>query len=282
MMKLNESTYYYKPKSSRAAERERLDEQLRDKIERLQTEFSCYGYRTLKAQLLRQYELKVNHKRLRRVMRKYNLLRKAKRRFVKTTDSDHGHPVYPNLIKGLEVTGINQAWVADITYIRVLAGFVYLAVILDIFSRRVVGWSLSRRIDRELTLAALRTAVALRKPAAGIIHHSDRGVQYACKEYVAELKACGFKISMSSAGNPYDNAFAESFMKTLKSEEVYLCEYENFTDVVERIPEFIEAVYNRKRVHSGVGYLPPAEFEAILEDKDRKQELGQVTLKLAD
>lgn len=215
-------------------------------------------------------------------MRAHNLFREVKRRFVRTTDSDHGHRVYPNLLKGREVTGVNQVWVADITYIRILTGFVYLSVVLDIFSRRVVGWALSKRIDHELTLSALKMAIASRNPAEGIIHHSDRGVQYACGEYVAELEAMKFRISMSSAGNPYDNAFAESFMKTLKHEEVYLWEYESFTDVVERIPQFIETVYNRKRVHSGIGYLPPDEFETILRDEDRKQELGQVTLKLAD
>ena len=154
---------------------------------------------------------------------------------IYTTDSGHKHQVYPNLLKGRDVTGVNQVWVADITYIRIVTGFVYLAVTLDIFSRRVVGWALSKRIDHELTLAALKMAIASRKPSAGIIHHSDRGVQYACSEYVRELEKHGFVVSMSSAGNPYDNAFAESFMKTLKHEEVHLWEYESFTDVVERV-----------------------------------------------
>ena len=281
MMGLNPSTYYYQPKVSRA-ERDKRDADLRDKIERLQTEFSCYGYRTLREQFLRQYGMVVNGKRLLRVMGKYNLFYEVKKRFIATTDSNHDHPVYPNLLKGLEVTGVNQVWVADITYIRILTGFVFLAVILDIFSRRVVGWALSKRIDHALTVTALRMAIEARDPAPGIIHHSDRGVQYACWEYVKALVGRKFEISMSAAGNPYDNAFAESFMKTLKKEEVYLWEYESFTDVVERVPQFIESVYNRKRVHSGIGYLPPEEFEAILQDEDRKQELEQVTLKLAD
>jgi transposase InsO family protein len=182
----------------------------------------------------------------------------------------------------LEVTGINQVWVSDITYIRVLTGFVYLAVILDLFSRRVIGWALSKSIRHELTVTALRMAIEARNPGAGVIHHSDRGVQYACDDYVALLDEYGFQGSMSAPGNPYDNAFAESFMKTLKNEEVHLCEYESFTDVAEQIPQFIEAVYNQKRVHSGIQYLPPAEFEAILQDKKRKASLGQVTLKLAE
>jgi transposase InsO family protein len=185
-------------------------------------------------------------------------------------------------VKGLEVTNINQVWVADITYIRIMTGFVYLAVILDVFSRRVIGWALSKRIDHKLTVAALRMAIQARNPGPEVIHHSDRGVQYACGEYVKVLDDHKFKISMSASGNPYDNAFAESFMKTLKKEEVYLWEYESFTDVVERIPQFIETVYNRKRVHSGIQYLPPVEFEDILRDEGRKQELGQVTLKLRD
>lgn len=280
-MGLSTSTYYNRPKVSRAV-RDKRDADLRDKIEFVQAEYSAYGYRTVRIQLSRHYRLVVNEKRIRRIMRKYSLFQEVKRRFISTTDSNHKHPVYPNLLKGLEVTGINQVWVADITYIRIMTGFVYLAVILDIFSRRVVGWALSKRIDHELTVSALKTAIAARNPAPGIIHHSDRGVQYACGDYVKVLNEDQFKISMSRTGNPYDNAFAESFMKTLKKEEVYLWEYESFTDVVERIPLFIETVYNRKRVHSGIQYLPPVEFEAILQDKDRKQELGQVTLKLVD
>ncbi len=281
MMGLSKSTYYYRPKVSRA-ERDRRDADLRDKIEYLQAEFSCYGYRTLRAQFLRQYGMVVNGKRLLRIMRKYSLSREVKRRFVKTTDSDHGHRVYPNLIKGREVSSVNQVWCSDITYIRIVTGFVFLAVILDIFSRRVVGWALSKRIDHKLTLAALKMAIVLRNPAPGIIHHSDRGVQYACGDYINTLNKGHFEISMSRKGNPYDNAFAESFMKTLKKEEVHLWEYESFTDVVERVPQFIESVYNRKRVHSGINYLPPVEFEDILQDEERKQEPGQVTLILSD
>jgi len=281
MMELTPSTYYYRPKVPRVL-RDQIEAELRDKIEHLQAEYSCFGHRTLKAQLQRHYGLVVNRKRLLRVMRVHNLFRQVKKRFIATTDSNHSYPIYPNLLKGLEVTGINQVWVSDITYIRVLTGFVYLAVILDLFSRRVIGWALSKSIRHELTVAALRMAIEARNPGTGVIHHSDRGVQYACDDYVALLDANGFQGSMSAPGNPYDNAFAESFMKTLKNEEVHLCEYESFSDVVERIPQFIEAVYNQKRVHSGIQYLPPAEFEAILQDEKRKGSLGQVTLKLAE
>ena len=279
MIGLRESTYYYQPKVPRE-DREKADADLRDKIERLQANYSCWGYRTLKAQLFRHYGLQVNGKRILRVMRKYDLFRHIKRRFIKTTDSQHAYRVYPNLLKGLEITDMNQVWVADITYIRILTGFVFLAVILDVFSRRVVGWALSKRIDHRLTLEALRMALRTRTPRAGLIHHSDQGVQYACTQYVRELEEHEVCISMSAKGNPYDNAYAEAFFKTLKNEEVHLWEYESFTDVVERIPEFIEQVYNRKRVHSGIQYLPPEEFETILRDAHKKQSLGQVTLKL--
>jgi transposase InsO family protein len=278
---LSPSTYYYKPKRPRQ-ERETADADLRDKIELVQAEYSCWGYRTVQTHLDRHYGLCVNHKRIRRVMRKYDLLRRIKRRFICTTDSNHGYRVYPNLLKGREITGINQVWVSDITYIRILTGFVFLAVILDVFSRRVIGWALSKHIDHELTGAALRMAIAIRNPEPDTIHHSDRGAQYACTEYVDILKEYKFLISMSAAGNPYDNAYAESFMKTLKNEEVYLEEYVDFADVVERVPQFIEAVYNRKRVHSGINYLPPEEFEAILQDEKMKHKLGQITLKFPD
>lgn len=279
MIGLNVSTYYYTPKVPRK-DREQADADLRDTIETLQANYSCWGYRTLRAQLGLRFGLQVNGKRILRVMHKYDLFRQIKRRFIRTTDSEHGYPVYPNLLKGLEVTDVNQVWVADITYIRILTGFVFLAVLLDVFSRRIVGWGIAKRIDHRLTLEALRMALRERNPRAGLIHHSDQGVQYACTQYVKELKEHEVVISMSAKGNPYDNAYAEAFFKTLKNEEVYLWEYESFTDVVERIPEFIEEVYNRKRVHSGIQYLPPEEFEAILKNEQRKQSLGQLILKL--
>jgi len=169
--------------------------------------------------------------------------------------------VYPNLLKKRQVRAVNQVWVADITYIRIRASFVYLAAILDLYSRKVVGWAISKRIDSELCLTALQMAVK-RRSARGCIHHSDRGVQYASAVYVALLRRNGLEISMSRKGNPYDNAFMESFYKTLKYEEVHLWNYETFEDVIERLPFFLEAVYNRKRLHSSIGYLPPTEFEA--------------------
>jgi putative transposase len=279
MIGLSQSTYYYTPKVPRK-DRDQADADLRDKMETLQANYSCWGYRTLRAQLRLRFGLQVNGKRILRVMHKYDLFRQIKRRFIRTTDSEHAYPVYPNLLKGFAVTDVNQVWVADITYIRILTGFVFMAVILDVFSRRIVGWGIAKRIDHRLTLEALRMALRGRNPRAGLIHHSDQGVQYACTQYVKELQEWEIAISMSAKGNPYENAYAESFFKTLKNEEVYLWEYESFTDVVERIPEFIEEVYNRKRVHSGIQYLPPEEFEAILQDEQGKQSLGQVTLKL--
>ena len=164
-------------------------------------------------------------------------------------------------MKELEVNGRNQVWVADITYIRILTGFVYLAVVLDLFSRKVIGWALSEQIDAQLTLAALRMALEDRGPVKDCIHHSDRGVQYACHAYVRELQAAGMRISMSRKGNPYDNAAAESFMKTLKYEEVYLWDYQSVEDVKHRIPYFLQEVYNQKRLHSALGYVTPQDFE---------------------
>jgi putative transposase len=279
-MNISTSTFYYKPKKSRAV-RDFNDAQLRDEIEIIQEFFPNSGYRTMQTYLFQRHHRWYNGKKIRRIMHKYGLTAKIKRAFVRTTDSDHNLPVYPNLIAGMTVTGINQLWVADITYIRIMTGFVYLAVILDVFSRRIVGWAISKSIDRHLVIGALRMAIELRKPLPGIIHHSDRGVQYACQDYVNLLKQHEFTISMSRSGNPYDNAFAESFMKTLKKDEVYLWEYESFIDVAERIPYFIEEVYNRKRVHSGIKYLPPVEFESILADEKRRKELGQINLKIS-
>ena len=230
-------------------------------IQTICEEMPRYGSPRVTRELRRRGHV-VNHKRVSRLMRANNLHCRRKKRFVVTTDSEHNFRVYPNLAKDVVSTGPNQIWRADITYIRLLNEFVYLAIILDAFSRRVVGWALSRHIDAQLTLAALQMALRDRKIEPGVIHHTDRGVQYACQEYVEELNKHGFRISMSRKGNPYDNAMAESFMKTLKVEEVYINEYRNFTEARNNIEHFIEIVYNNKRLHSSLGYRTPEEIEA--------------------
>jgi len=259
MIGLSPSTYYYQPQRSRRS-REREDAELRDTIEAIQADFPKAGYRTVQVYLRRRGRW-VGERKIRRVMRQFSLHAEIKRAFVHTTDSNHSHRVYPNLLPGKCLTGINQAWAADLTYIRIVNGFVYLAVILDLFSRRVIGWAISKHIDAELALGALRQAIQTRRPPPGCVHHSDRGVQYLCKDYVALLNEHGFTISNSAKGNPYHNAFVESFMKTLKQEEVYLANYETYLDVLENLPTFIEEVYNEKRVHSGIDYLTPSELE---------------------
>jgi putative transposase len=238
-----------------------VEMELRDAMQQIAVKFPAYGYRRITAALQRG-GFEVNHKRVLCLMRQDNLLcLRHKSFFLVTTESRHSLPVYPNLAAKIKASGINQLWVADITYIRLRIEFVYLAVILDSYSRRVVGWALSRTLEAELTLSALRMAIAQRKPAPGLVHHSDRGVQYACNAYVELLKQHGMAISMSRSGNPYDNAQAESFMKTLKYEEVYRTEYRDLAEAYASISEFIERVYNEQRLHSALGYVPPAEFE---------------------
>ena len=239
------------------------DMELRNVIQKIAISMPSYGYRRVQAELRRRGQ-QVNHKRVRRIMREDNLLCVRRRSFVRTTDSQHGFTVYPNLAKEMVLTDINQLWVADITYIRLRSEFVYLAVILDAYSRRVIGWELSNSLAAELTLGALRMALKGRRFAPGLVHHSDRGVQYASGDYTQLLREHQLQISMSRRGNPYDNAQAESFMKTLKYEEVYRSDYRDERDVRSGIGRFLEKVYNQKRLHSALSYLPPAEFERSL------------------
>ncbi len=252
-------TWYYTCPT--AEERAARDVALRDAIERIILELPGYGYRRV-THALRREGWVVNHKRVLRIMRQESLLCQLKRQFVVTTDSAHGYPTYPNRLAACVLTAPDQAWVADITYVRLPTTFVYLACVLDAFSRRCVGWKLSRQIDTRLTLDALEMALTQRHPAPGLLHHSDQGVQYASAAYVARLEQAGMLVSMSAKGNPYDNAKAESFFKTLKREEVYLNDYRTFAGAQAHLGHFIEAVYNTKRLHSSLGYLPPTEFEA--------------------
>jgi len=239
------------------------DTALIKEIEGIILEFPFYGYRRVTKELHRR-GIKINHKKILKIMEEENLLCRRKKAFKPvTTQSNHDLNIYPNLIKGIKVTGLNQVWVADITYIGLPNEFIYLAAMIDIFSRKCIGWALSRNIDTLLTLDALRMAISKRKSLGlnRLIHHSDRGAQYASSDYVELLRKYGIKISMSRSGNPYDNAYMESFNKTIKVEEVYINEYETFEDAYRNIKHFIELVYNKKRIHSGIGYITPEEFE---------------------
>lgn len=237
-----------------------VEMELRDEMQKVAVEWPAYGYRRITRELHKR-GFAVNHKHVLRMMREDNLLCVRRRMFVVTTDSRHNLPVYPNRAREITPSAMNQLWVADITYIRLRAEFVYLAVILDAFSRRVIGWALGRTLEAELALTALRMALIQRQPSPGLVHHSDRGVQYASTAYTDMLKQHHATISMSRKGNPYDNAACESFVKTLKQEEVYRNEYRDFHDAGTSIGEFLERIYNQKRLHSALGYLPPVEFE---------------------
>jgi transposase InsO family protein len=257
MTGLNRAGFYRVPTPRQATP---VEMEIRDEMQKIALESPAYGYRRITAELQKR-GFAVNHKRVLRMMHEDNLLCVRRRKFVVTTDSRHGLRVYPNLAAEIMPTAINQLWVADITYIRLRAEFVYLAVVLDAFSRRVVGWALGRTLEAGLATAALEMALADRKPQPGWVHHSDRGVQYASSEYTERLRQHQAQISMSRKGNPYDNAACESFMKTLKYEEVYRNEYRDFQEARASIGEFLERVYNQKRLHSALGYLPPTEFE---------------------
>jgi putative transposase len=236
-----------------------------------------YGYRRISAELRRR-GMGVNHKRVARIMREDNLLAVQPRQFVVTTDSDHKLEVYLNLASRMKLTGIDQLWIADITYIRLKTEFVYLAVILDGFSRKVVGWALGRTLASRLTITALEQAIAKRQPPPGLVHHSDRGVQYASEEYIALLEKQRMISSMSRPANPYDNASCESFIKTLKREEIYANQYDDLEHLRANIEEFIEQYYNRQRLHSALGYCSPEEFERMAEHANSTAELRSASM----
>ena len=251
---------FYRFGEERAAKRAEAD--LRDKIQTIALGNRFYGYRRIGWELWRLHGLRINHKHLRRLMREDNLLCLRSKPFVPyTTNSRHEFPIVPNLTRSLVPTGLDQIWVADITYVRLAGQFVYLAVVLDAFSRKVVGWALADHLEASLAIEALDMAMSARNPKAGLIHHSDRGVQYACSDYADRLQANGVRISMSRAGNPCDNAKAERFMRTLKQEEVNGKTYVSLEDARQNIGAFLETVYNRGRLHSALGYKPPVEFE---------------------
>jgi putative transposase len=241
------------------------DMDLRDAIQKIALEWPSYGRPRITKELRRR-GWQVNPKRVYRRMREDNLLCVGKRKFVVTTDSNHTRKVYPNLARNMILTGTDQLWRADITYIRLRDEFVFLAVILDAYSRRVIGWALDRTMEDSLTLTALRMALSRRVVEAGLVHHSDRGSPYASNDYTGLLKANGIEISMSRKGNPWDNAACESFMKTLKYEEVLRNEYRDLAEARASIREFLEKIYNQKRLHSALGYMPPARFEQHQKD----------------
>jgi putative transposase len=250
---------------------------LRDAIQRIYMEHRRhYGYRRITAQL-RHGGMLVNRKRVARLMREDNLIAVSQRKFVVTTDSKHDFRVYLNLAARMEVTAVNQLWVADITYIRLLREFVFLAVILDAYSRRALGQCLARGLQSQLTLTALQQAIASRRPQPGLVHHSDRGVQYASREYTDLLEAHGMIPSMSRPGNPWDNASCESFMSTLKREEIYCRDYQDYDDLQQHLEVFIDQYYNRQRLHSALGYRTPVNFEAGIAVAGERSAVNAIT-----
>ena len=271
LTRVSRASFYRSLKEQRPAEEET---EVRSAIQQIALEHRRrYGYRRICAELRRQ-GMQVNHKRVLRMMRRDNLLALRRRRFVVTTDSNHKFEVYLNLARRMKLSGVDQLWVADITYLRLKTEFVYLAVILDAFSRKVVGWSLDRTLGNRLTITALERAVAQRRPRPGLVHHSDRGLQYARGEYIAVLEKHGMVPSMSRPANPYDNASCESFMKTLKREEIYAHRYDHLEHLRANLAEFIELYYNRQRLHSALGYRSPEEFEQQSKRENSADALG--------
>ena len=278
LLDVSKSGYYAWLKRKGRNNRVARDRPIVEQIQKIIIDYPGYGYRRMTHQL-RRHGYIVNHKRVLRLMRENGLTFKRKKYSPITTDSQHKNPVYPNLVRGMEITHLNQVWAADFTYIQLLKDYVYLAVELDIYSRRCIGWSLSRNLDTDTALDALQMALYLREDdnRSGLIHHSDRGSQYTSIRFTQCLRNHGIQISNSRKGNPYDNAYVESFFKTLKYEEVYLNEYETFGDAMENIERFIEDVYNAKRMHSSLGYVSPIEYE-IMEEKKSNQSYSMCPL----
>lgn len=257
-MGISRASYYHSP--TKETLQIKRDMELRSQIEKIHLEFPGYGYRRIREQLLRE-GVTVNTKRIRRVMRTYSLFSSVQKLFKQRGVRLGKRLVFPNLIRGKKLTAPNQVWATDITFIKLLHEYIYVSAIIDIYTRKIVGWSVSRDLSHKFCLEALQVAIRKYKPPAGIIHHSDRGVQYCCEAYVDYLKENKFEISMSKLGTPEDNAFIESFFKTLKKEEVYVKDYETMTDVIKHLPKFIDEIYNKRRLHSSLGYKSPEEFE---------------------